>query len=217
MPRIDADAVVEVHHVVADGERPGDGRRRRLAIAAGPAQPPGAAEDLVVGEHPQRRHDEAAVERADDQRRAGGPEAVVVEQFVEPLALALVVAEDERRRVVAEQRPEPSQVAIDPLGREEADLDVGRLVAEEQAREAGALRAPLVGGEEDVLARRRRLAETPGDVEMMLRLAPGAVDFLVVGVRHLLHHQRVGGKEIEQRAARPPPPLDAAAAAPGRA
>ena len=66
---IDADAVVEVHDVVALDQRAGGGRRRRLPVAPRPPQPPRAAEDLVVGEDAEPRHEEAAVERAHDERR----------------------------------------------------------------------------------------------------------------------------------------------------
>src|SRR5204862_2851160 len=55
---IDPDAMVEMDHVVAFHQRAGRGRRRRLAVAARPAEPPGPPEDLVNRQHPQRRHHE---------------------------------------------------------------------------------------------------------------------------------------------------------------
>ena len=94
---VDADAVLEMHHVVALDQRSRGGGGGGLAVAARTAQAARAAEDLVVGEDPERRHDEAAVERADRER---GPHAAsaLLQQLLEPLELALVVAQDERRR-----------------------------------------------------------------------------------------------------------------------
>jgi hypothetical protein len=42
--------MVEMHDVVALDQGAGRGRRRRLPVAARAAEPPGAAEDLMVGE-----------------------------------------------------------------------------------------------------------------------------------------------------------------------
>src|SRR5262245_22842933 len=69
---VDADAVVEVHHVVAEGEGPGGERGRGLAVTPRAPQPAGTAEDLVVGEHAERGYHEPAVQRADRERCAGG-------------------------------------------------------------------------------------------------------------------------------------------------
>ena len=70
---IDADAVLEVHDVVAGLER--ERVDAAADVAARAAHAPLAAEDLVVGEHAHAalvvagRQDEAAAERADDERR----------------------------------------------------------------------------------------------------------------------------------------------------
>ena len=72
---IDADAVLEMHDVVARLER--ERIDAAADVAARAADAPLAPEDLVVGEHAEpalavrRRQDEAAAERADDERRAG--------------------------------------------------------------------------------------------------------------------------------------------------
>ena len=95
---IDPDPVIEVDDVVALGQRAGRGRRGRLPVPARPPEPPGAAEDLVVGEHPQRGHDEAAVERADRQRGPHRAAGALLQQLLETLELAFVVAQDECRR-----------------------------------------------------------------------------------------------------------------------
>ena len=160
----------------------------------------------MIGEHPERRHHEAAVEGADDERGAVRPEPVVLQQFVETFALAVVVAEDQRRRAVAEEAAQPVEIAIHPFGREEADLDFGR----SRRAASGARTSPRVAChcwriEKEVLARWRVLAEAPGDVEMMLGFAPGPVDFLLVRMRLLFDDQCVGGEQLEQR-----PPLDRA-------
>ena len=196
---IDADAVVEVHHVVAQRQVAGDCRRRRLAVAARAPQPAGTPEDLVIGKDAERRHHEATVEGTDDERGAVGPESVGLQQFVEPFALSLVVAEDQRRSAMAEEGAQPVEISIDPFRREEAELDFGRLVAEHQAGEGRHAGLPLRRIEKEVLARRRVLAQAPGDVEMMFRFAPRPIHFLGVGVGALLDDQCVGREQFQQR------------------
>ena len=135
-PPIDADPVVQVDHVVPLGERAGHQGGRGLPVAPGAPEPPGPAEDLVIGQHPEGRHHEPAVERADCQHRAGSGQAALLEQLVQPLELARVVAQDEGRRAL-EDGPEPAQVPVHRLGGEEAGLEIGPLLAEEEPGEAG--------------------------------------------------------------------------------
>ena len=60
---IDPDTVFEMHHVVARSER-GGGCPGRLPEPPRPANPPGAPEDLMVGEHREPWQDETALECA---------------------------------------------------------------------------------------------------------------------------------------------------------
>jgi len=92
-PAIQPDPVFEVHHVVSRLQRTGRRRRGRLTVTPRPPQAACAPKDLVVGQHAERRQDEPAVERADRQRRG-----LRAEQLLQPLELALVVAQDHRRR-----------------------------------------------------------------------------------------------------------------------
>ena len=196
--------MLEMHHVVAQRERAGDGRGRRLAVAPRAPEPAGPTEDFVIGEDAQGRHHEAAVERPNGERRARGPESVVLEQLVETFALPFIVAQNQRRRAVPQHAAQPAEIPVDTLGREEADLDVRLRVAEDQPREGVATRLPLGRREKEVLARRRVLAEPPGNLEMVFRLAPGAIDLFLIGMRQLLEQERVARQEVEQRAAREP-------------
>src|SRR5690606_29579859 len=82
-PAIDADTVIEVHDIVADLERAGESRWRRLSIPARTTQPACAAEDLVIGEHPEGRHHEAAVQCPHRQRCACGTVTTILQQFIE--------------------------------------------------------------------------------------------------------------------------------------
>src|SRR5690606_7168866 len=117
---VDAHAMLEVDHVVAQLEG-GDGLDRGGgAVAAGAAEPPLAPDDLVVGEHAQpallvrRREQEAAVEYAHGERRVHAP-ATLGEELFQPLRLAGVVAQDDRRHTVAGQAAKAAHVTVDGL------------------------------------------------------------------------------------------------------
>ena len=190
-----------MHDVVALGQRPGGGRRRRLPVPPRPPEPAGPAEDLVVGEHPESGHDEPAVERPDGQ---GGPRRAaraVLEQLLQPLQLSFVVAEDERGGRAAQQRAQPVQVAVDPLRREEPELQVRPLVAEQQPGKAREPLAPALRRLENVLPPGHLLAEPAGDLEVMAGLVPRPPDLVPVGSRGLLDDDGVGGEQLEQGAA----------------
>ena len=91
----------------------------------------------MVRQHSKRGHREAAVERADRERGQHGAAAAFLQQLLEPLELAFVVAEDERGWRARQQAAQPVQVAVDPLGREEAELEIDLLVPQEQPGERG--------------------------------------------------------------------------------
>src|SRR5438132_11065956 len=65
---VDADPMLEVHHIPARGQGPGRGRRDRAAVTAWAPQSAGAPEDLVIGQDAQRRQDESALERPHNER-----------------------------------------------------------------------------------------------------------------------------------------------------
>jgi hypothetical protein len=154
----------------------------------------------VVRQHPERRHDEPAVERADGQGRVSAAARALLQQLFEPLELALVVAQDERGRVAGQQRTQAVQVAIDPLGREEAELEVHLLVPEQEPRKAAEPDGPVLGRLENVLAPGDVLAQPPRHAQVVLRLLPGPLHLVAVGTGGLLHDERVRGEQFEQRA-----------------
>ena len=201
---VDADAVLQVHHVVARLQRArGRGARplpprSRGAVAAGAAQPPRPPEDLVVGEHPQAGQDEAGVERPDDE---GG--AVGAEQFLETLELSLVVAQDHRRRLARRELAQPLYIAIHRLGGQQRKALRGIGGARREPREAREPRAPRRRIEREVLARRRLLAEAPRHLEVMRRIRPGAVHLAFDGGLLIDHHQRVRRKQVQQGGSHP--------------
>src|SRR5258708_13119300 len=129
-PAIDADALLEVPDIVAHFERERiDGIPGR--VATGAPDPPLAPKDLVVGEDPEagslamRRDGEASLEHADRESRGRRkPALIVAQQLVEPVTLALVVAENDRRRAVTGQASQLLDVSIDGLGRRERKGDV---------------------------------------------------------------------------------------------
>jgi hypothetical protein len=86
----------------------------------------------VVREHPQRREHEAAVERPDGQRRAA-----LAQQLLEPLQLALVVAQDDRcgRGGTRNDPPQSLQVAFHGLRRAQREALVRFCYAERRAAE----------------------------------------------------------------------------------
>ena len=98
----DADAMFEMNDEVArfDRQRIDGNTGHVLARASNAAL---ATEDLVVREdaqtglHVARRQDEPAIQHANGQMRGRWRVLAVVQQLVEPLALSLVIAQDDRR------------------------------------------------------------------------------------------------------------------------
>ena len=93
-------------------------------------EPAVAAKDLVIGEHAQRargsfrRQQESRVEHADHQSRRRRAAEIAREQFVEPLRLSLIVAQNHGRRAVAHQTRQAFDVAIDRFRRQYAKANV---------------------------------------------------------------------------------------------
>ncbi len=193
---VDPDAMLEVDHVVAGLELAGRRGRRRLAIAPRAPQPPGTAEDLVIGEHPEAPHHEAAIQRAD---RQGGvhPAAALVQQFVEPLELALVIAQDERWDLAGQHPPQPPDVPLDRLRRKESRVQRRRRIPGRDPRKRRHAAGPRFGRLEQVLARRHLLAQPPGDLQVVGRLAPGARHLFLVGGGGVFDEERVGGQQFK--------------------
>ena len=119
---VDADPVVEVDHIVARLERSDLLERSPRHVLPRAADPALATEDLVVGEDPEavgrtaRRDQESAAEDADHQCRRRATFPARVEQLLESLGLSCIVAEDDRRRAVADHRREAGHVAFHRFG-----------------------------------------------------------------------------------------------------
>ncbi|OLE61149.1 MAG: hypothetical protein AUG10_02365 [Gemmatimonadetes bacterium 13_1_20CM_2_70_10] len=195
---VNTDAVLQVHHVVARTQRAGSRRWRRGAVAARTAQPPRAPEDLVIGEHAEAGHDEPAVQRPHHQ---GG--AIGAEQLLEALELAFVVAEDHRRRLASHQLPQAAQIAVHGLRGEHGKALRGVRGAGGETRASGEPRPPRGGIEQQLLARRRLLAEPPRDLEVMRRVGPGTLH-LALDRRFLVDdEQGISREQIQKRRADP--------------
>ena len=104
---VDPNAVIEMDHVVPGGQRAGGRRRRRLPVAPRPAQPPGAAEDLVVRQHPERGKHEPAVERADGERRACGPRCPSLSSSSRRSSWPSLSHKQQRRLAARQHRAQP--------------------------------------------------------------------------------------------------------------
>ncbi|HET6582774.1 MAG TPA: hypothetical protein VFG69_04990 [Nannocystaceae bacterium] len=174
--------MLEVHDVVprSQGERidaPAD-------VPPRATDAPLATKDLVVGEDAQtaiavaRWQEEAATERADDERRRRGVARVFVEQFVEPLALPLVVAENDRWDVVAHDAPETLDVAVDGLrgakGEHHLRLLGGR-IDEPHRAEFGERGAGALGRLEQLFARVDLFTAAARELDVVRGLLPRAL------------------------------------------
>ena len=83
---------------------------------------------------------------------------------------------------MTEQATEPTEIAIHSLRREEAELHVGRVVAQEEPGESVATGTPRCRVQEEIGARRRVLTEPPRDRQVVFRLAPRPLDLFLVGM-----------------------------------
>src|SRR6185503_7654999 len=113
-----------------------------------------------------------------------------------------VIAENERGGAAGEKSPEPAQIPVHRLRRQESRLEIGGLFAEQEARELRQPLPPVRWFRKELIARRRHFPEAAGDIEMVLRLAPGAGDLLGVGVAGFLDDESFAREEIEQSPAR---------------
>src|SRR5688572_4591121 len=124
---IDADAVLEVHDVVARGERGEALDCRAGCVASRSADAALAAEDLVVGENAKtlivtpRRNDEATMENSN---REGGVRWTpsLREELVQTLRLPGIVTENDCRETVSYHLAQALHVAQNGLGRSERKL-----------------------------------------------------------------------------------------------
>ena len=185
--------------VVAVGQRARGRRRRRLAVAPRPPEPARAAENLVVGEHPERRHHEAAVERADGERgartaRAPSSSSSSSRSSWPSLSHRISVggAPAEQRRAAGSGPGRPARAGrsrtAGPPARPAAAAGGTPRAARASAR------APR-----RFLTRRHVLAQPASHLEMVLGLVPGALHLVPVGAGGFLDDDGVGREQLEQR------------------
>ena len=120
---------------------------------------------------------EAAVERADRQRRVQPAGPPSLEQLVEPLELALVVAQDQGRagRRRAGSRSRLMSRSTGSGGKNPALQLAGALPAHQaEPRQRSQPSAHAAGASKSSSRVGHVLAQPPRDLEMMRRLAPGA-------------------------------------------
>jgi len=197
---IDADAVIEMDHVVPRLER---ARRRtdaRLAITPLPAQPAGTAENLVVGEYPQAGQHESTIQRP---HREGRP--IARQQLLEALELALVVAQDDGRRLGRDDAAQPLDVAVDGLGRSDRKPHTRLGRVERQSRELRHLSAPPGRVDEQHLSLRRILPQPPRYLEMVRRLGPCPIHLSTERRLLLQDEERVARQQVQKRGPHPSP------------
>ena len=200
---IDPDAVLEVHDIVAGLERGEALECAAGGVASGAAKAALAAEDFVVGENAVSREftarggDEPSIENAD--RQAGRRDAIVVEQLVETLGLAGVVAENQGRDSVCRDLLQTLDVALNLLRLAERKHQ-RRLVAGEIDRAVRSERAQsLFGRLEQLVAAGCVLAAPTREVDVMLCFSPRPLElgFHMRTARN--DKERVGRKQCPYR------------------
>ena len=186
---VDPDAVVEVDDVVARGERAGGRRRRRLAVAARPAEAARAAEDLVVGEDPEASRitnppSSAPIASVDVEPAAPPSSSSSSSRSSWPslsqrIRVGRSPASRPRSRSRCRGRPAPA-------GRTRPGASAGSSPERAAARSRRAAPRHVSGASNRSLPRGHVLAQPPRDLEVMLRLAPGARHFFGVGAGRFL-------------------------------
>src|SRR5690242_18431642 len=83
---------------------------------------PGRVESRVPS--PESRDHESPIDHADGEHCGGRMEAVLVQQLVEAIALALVVAQDDRGEAILDKATQTLDVAVDRLGRADGEDDI---------------------------------------------------------------------------------------------
>ncbi len=216
-PAVDPHTVLQVHDEVTRRQSRNAVERSSAGVAPAAPDPPLATEDLVVGEHAQtrealaRRYHEPAVDHADGQRGIRGADPLVRQELVEPLRLAGVVAQDDRRHLTAHDVPQTPYVPVHRFGRKHGEADrrfrlragfIGDIRAQHQRAESRERRVRRGRVAEEIFAGGRIFTATARQVDVMLRLFPGARHLgLHVRVRRD-HDERVGREQIRERAAR---------------
>ena len=156
----------------------------------------------MIGEHPKRRHHEPTVQSPNRQRALPCGSAALLEQLLQSLELAFVVAQDQSGGMRAEQRAEPVEVAVDPLGRKEPELEVGLLrPAASAAGNASMCERQSSGPSKMAVPARHQLAQPAGDLQVMLRFVPRPGHFVEIRPEGLLDDDGVGGEKLKEGAA----------------
>src|SRR4051812_25962218 len=159
---VDPDTVLEVHHVVAGLE--GGETLERAAGGVPPRTPEAtlAPKDFVVGEDTVARepaagrNDEPTVKHSN--RETGRRDAVIVQQLVESLGLADVVAENHGWDPVGNDQLEAFDVALNLLGLAKREDDACRLAGKVQRPIGSESAQRRLGRLEQLVAARRVLA-----------------------------------------------------------
>ena len=116
-----------------------------------------------------------------------------IEQLLESLELAFIVAENERRGRASEEGAEAVEVPVYLLRWKKSDLKIHALIAKEQPREPFEPGCPGFRGDQDGVATGDLFTEPARDVEMVLGLVPCSPNLVVIRARRLLQNERVRG------------------------
>ncbi len=153
------------------------------------------------------RNDEAAIEHADRECRGRWAGVVVAEQFIEALALAFIVAENDRRHAVAHETLELLVVAVHRLGIAKREDDVWLLFDRISKVDGGERpeffqrRANVFRLLEQLVAVGNVITASAGELDVMLRVIPRALEFRFDMRISWDDEQRVRRKERSDRAA----------------
>ena len=104
-----------------------------------------------------------------------------MEQLLESLQLAFVVAENEVRKIAGEETTESLEVAIHSVRRQKSSLELGRLIPERKPRELMKASLPSFRRLENFFPRWHVLPQAPRDHQMVFGLSPGAGYFFPIG------------------------------------
>src|SRR5215204_696341 len=186
--------MLEMDDVVSQCQRAGSRRRGRLPITARTAQATGTPKNFMVGEHPECGHHEPAAQRAYRESRSNAGATAILKQLLHPLQRTFIVAQDQRGRITSKQRTEPVEIAIDSLGRKEAELQVNCFTSKRETREGLNCGTPVVRRREDRVTTWDLLAETSRNLQVVLGLIPCPGHLVEVRPKCLFDDDRVGRK-----------------------
>src|SRR5207247_2817029 len=170
---------------------------RRVAPCT--AKPALTAEDFVVGEHAiageisaSRRNDEAAIENSDGQARRRNP--IVIQQLVESLRLAGVIAEDDRRNSIGCDLLQALYVALNLFRLPERKCHLRIVVRQIDASQCVQRAHRGVGRLEQLVTARSVLSASPREINVVLSLGPGSLQLGPHVSSSRNDEQRVGWK-----------------------